>query len=595
MGEGRLMFAGRGERLFLFLLVPAILTDLGAAASLGQAGVKKPFTVADEIGLTHFYELGGGNGTVSFSPNGNYFAVWSERGRLALNRVEDDLRFYRTQDVKHFLEHPGDLQPPSPMWVVSRLGETGSVIEKWRWLPDSSGMVFLQHTDDTHRQLVLADARTKSTKSMTPATESVSAFEVQDRWHYTYSSAVVAPPEKSGDKDATAAIVGTGRSLQELLLTPRSNSRRVRVWRIAGDKRVEINQDAGSIQKQNPDEKAKTEHDGIELIVKQGLNDPPVLVAKDKQSSRILWDPNPYLRMLDTGQASVYMWKDKDGRERKGGLYKPSDYRQGKRYPLVIQTHDFNESSFSPAGSALTSSYAARALAVAGVVVLQVAEDCPSGTTDDGPCAVSAYESAVHQLVSEGIADPERIGIVAFSWPSFYVMELLTTSSVHVSAALIADGRFMGDYFQYMASVTGNDANPFAETTNAVIGAAPFGDGVQQWLKNSPSFHLERISAPLMMVAQGRLDVLLMWGPYAGLRYQHKPVDLVMIESSEHVLTNPRARMLSQGGTVDWFRFWLQGYEDPDPAKTEQYKRWRELKKMQDVSEKKPRADATTP
>src|SRR2546423_1616023 len=90
MGEGRLMFAGRGERLFLFLLVPAVLTDLGAAASLGQGGVKKPFTVADEIGLTHFYELGGGNGTVSFSPNGNYFAVWSERGRLGLNRVGDD-------------------------------------------------------------------------------------------------------------------------------------------------------------------------------------------------------------------------------------------------------------------------------------------------------------------------------------------------------------------------------------------------------------------------------------------------------------------------------------------------------------------------
>ncbi len=32
---------------------------------------------------------------------------------------------------------------------------------------------------------------------------------------------------------------------------------------------------------------------------------------------------------------------------------------------------------------------------------------------------------------------------------------------------------------------------------------------------------------------------------------------------------------------VDWFRFWLQGYEDPDPAKAEQYKRWRELRKLQ--------------
>jgi len=31
---------------------------------------------------------------------------------------------------------------------------------------------------------------------------------------------------------------------------------------------------------------------------------------------------------------------------------------------------------------------------------------------------------------------------------------------------------------------------------------------------------------------------------------------------------------------VDWMRFWLQDYEDPDMAKVEQYKRWRELRKL---------------
>lgn len=45
--------------------------------------------------------------------------------------------------------------------------------------------------------------------------------------------------------------------------------------------------------------------------------------------------------------------------------------------------------------------------------------------------------------------------------------------------------------------------------------------------------------------------------------------------------------MASQGLSVDWFRFWLQGYEDPDPARAEQYKRWDELKKLQAENEKK--------
>ena len=29
---------------------------------------------------------------------------------------------------------------------------------------------------------------------------------------------------------------------------------------------------------------------------------------------------------------------------------------------------------------------------------------------------------------------------------------------------------------------------------------------------------------------------------------------------------------------LDWFRFWLLGHEDDDPAKAEQYARWRGLR-----------------
>jgi hypothetical protein len=39
-----------------------------------------------------------------------------------------------------------------------------------------------------------------------------------------------------------------------------------------------------------------------------------------------------------------------------------------------------------------------------------------------------------------------------------------------------------------------------------------------------------------------------------------------------------------QGGAVDWFRFWLQDYEDPAPVKNEQYARWREPRKQRDLA-----------
>jgi hypothetical protein len=35
--------------------------------------------------------------------------------------------------------------------------------------------------------------------------------------------------------------------------------------------------------------------------------------------------------------------------------------------------------------------------------------------------------------------------------------------------------------------------------------------------------------------------------------------------------------MVSQEATADWFSFWLEGKEDSDPQKAEQYRHWRKL------------------
>jgi len=320
-------------------------------------------------------------------------------------------------------------------------------------------------------------------------------------------------------------------------------------------------------------------HRSFDVRVKQGIDQPPLLVASNADTSRVIWDPNPQLKNIQLGEASVYKWKDKQGREFKGGLFKPFNYTPGRRYPLVIQTHGFDESFFFPSGPGMPTAFAARALAAVGIAVLQVDEDCPFVTPEEGSCAASAYESGVNKLVSDGLVDPEKVGIIGFSRSCYYVMETLTASSLHLKAASITSGLIF-DYWQYAFS-------PERGEGDAIIGTPPFGEGLQQWLKRSPGFNLDKVNSPLMVVGQGPDVLLTMWAAYAGLRQLNKPVDLIMLNSDEHVLTNPAVRMASQGGSVDWFRFWLQGYEDPNPTKAEQYKRWRELKKMQAENEKK--------
>lgn len=325
----------------------------------------------------------------------------------------------------------------------------------------------------------------------------------------------------------------------------------------------------------------KNKQNAFALSIKQSLNDPPTLLATDNDIgvSHVIWDPNPQLRDVALGEVSIFRWTNRNGHGDVGGLFKPPDYVPGRRYPLVIQTHGFVEDQFIPSG-AFPTAFAAQELAAVGILVLQVrGEACAVetiNTPDEAPCAAANYEAAANALVKAGIADPDNLGIVGFSRTCYYVLEELTTGTLHFKAAAITDGVDYG-YLQYLENVDLGE-NLFAREANAIIGAPPFGAGFTLWLKRSPGFKIDRVEAPLQIVALDNHQSLMeMWQTYANLRYLRKPVDLTIIPDSEHVMTNPRERMISQGGTVDWFRFWLKDEEDPDPDKASQYIRWREL------------------
>jgi len=68
---------------------------------------------------------------------------------------------------------------------------------------------------------------------------------------------------------------------------------------------------------------------------------------------------------------------------------------------------------------------------------------------------------------------------------------------------------------------------------------------------------------------------------FSRLRMLNKPVELYVVpdvDNAFHALQNPAQTLASRAGTVDWMDFWLNGHEDADSAKAEQYKRWRRLR-----------------
>ncbi len=475
----------------------------------------RPFTVADDIVLTDF---GDAADAVRFSADGNYFAVYTEHGRLDLNRPEDSLRFYRSRDVENFLGHPAESQPPSPIWVITlSTDKKGPIIKNWTWLGNSSSVAFLEPTADGNQRLVLADLSKKTIKPLSSAVETVGSFDVRDPHHYVYTLPDPAEREKQKAELQAPSIVGTGRSLFQLLIPDDPavarlfSIRRYHLWAVDGDKHFEvkhggapiipggqwifsailalspdcnsvvttmpvaevpeswetlfpppfaglahrirahqdsvsqyvlINLHTGSVQAltnapisndagweaygsprwssdgqevllpntflnvkgpfpsrpcvavvnlrsntptcvetfkgqiepggegdyhevydanfvhgdrrrvvvsfyshedrsfgateyrqtvdgtwevAGPTKTSQIGHEGLEVMVKQGLNEPPMLVAANETTSRVIWDPNPQLKNIDLGRASVYIWKDKEGRSRKSGLYRPGN------------------------------------------------------------------------------------------------------------------------------------------------------------------------------------------------------------------------------------------------------------------------------
>ncbi len=328
------------------------------------------------------------------------------------------------------------------------------------------------------------------------------------------------------------------------------------------------------------------------FVIDEGLNTPPTLAAVDSRTERrhVIYDPNPGLLVTHRfAREEIIHWRTKAGATWTGGLYWPPDYVRGRRYPLVAQTHGFDSAAFAPYGVYSTGE-AAQPIANKGVMVLQMPDppDSVFLTLREAPAFVEGAEGAIDYLDSLGLIDRTRVGMQGFSRSCYYTLSFLTQSRYPIAAATLTDGVDLS-YVQHMMFGLSEDANGLSEDAK-LNGGEPFGASLRTWMDRAPGFNLDRITTPLQLVAIQPGSLLGEWEPYSGLLLQGKPAELLYIPNGSHILTKSWERRTSQQGAVDWYLFWLKGESDSDPAKAEQYARWRRLRAMQDSSASVPSA-----
>lgn len=305
--------------------------------------------------------------------------------------------------------------------------------------------------------------------------------------------------------------------------------------------------------------------DPVTLSLVEDCQTSPKVIATDRKTGKhaVVLDLNPQLNSLSLGQVKEIKWKSTDGREIRGGLYLPPNYRLGTQYPLVIQTHGWNREKFWIDGPMATA-FAAQPLANEGIIVVQVgigsgeaavADETAMDTAREARREMAAYDGVVDYLEGLGIVDPNRVGLVGFSRTCFHVKYTLTHSKHPFRAAVVADG-FDAGYFQYVA--LGN-ARPWVwSDSEAVNGGVPF-HSLGFWAHSAPGFQLEEVHTPVLIQALGRESILGEWEWFSGLSRLKKPVEMIYLPQATHELVRPWERMTSMQGTVDWLCFWLKG------------------------------------
>jgi dipeptidyl aminopeptidase/acylaminoacyl peptidase len=182
------------------------------------------------------------------------------------------------------------------------------------------------------------------------------------------------------------------------------------------------------------------------------------------------------------------------------------------------------------------------------------------------PAIQDGYEAAIDHLAELQLIDKTKIGIIGWSRTGPYIGYTLTHSSYSFAAAAFTDTADFGWWWFMLQG---------AKHGNTEYGTLPFGSGLDVWRKESPTFNLDRVHTPMLMWA-GAVEGL--WDWYVGLHALGKPVEYWTLPDATHELVQVDQRLMTSQLLLDWFRFWLKDEEDPDPNKTAQYARWRQMR-----------------
>lgn len=305
---------------------------------------------------------------------------------------------------------------------------------------------------------------------------------------------------------------------------------------------------------------------------------PPVIAVLNLTTGAVqtLVDVNPEFKNLRLSPATKLEWKNKYGDRTYGYLVKPLNYEPGKRYPLIVTTYAAGAFLRGAAGD----EYPIQVFAANGFAVLDFSAPIRK-TVKDGDfkkallrwsSPMESLAEAIKLLDEKGIIDPRWTGLSGLSFGA-EITEFSISHSALFQAAITSGPAGRDPFFYDLAE------NGFRKLLGERWGLGKRADATsaERWRELAPALNAERIKAPLLVNSADSevLASLMLWN---SLKELDKPVELFIYPDESHIKSKPKHRYEIYERNVDWFNFWLQNKENPDPTRQKQYERWRAMR-----------------
>lgn len=299
---------------------------------------------------------------------------------------------------------------------------------------------------------------------------------------------------------------------------------------------------------------------------------PPYLDMVDLSTDErsVLFDPNKKLAedIASAVPSKLIRWKDKLGREFTGFLFEARNIDADTPPPLFVNFYSCD--GFLRGG--FGNEWPLESMAEHGISTLCI-NAIPeyrydfAQRVDQGRLAV---ESVVKYLAGTGRIDPSRVGMGGLSYGSEVTLWTAIHSNVLAVASVSTPVTDQTDYlFNSLRSVFRSGLKKMWQ-----LGAPE--ETPKGWRIVSPTYCLDKIHIPILFqMAEQEYRPSLEYALPLVRKFQG---DIYVFPDEAHIKFQPRHKLAVNVRNLDWFRFWLQGYEDPDPAKADQYKVWHKMR-----------------